>query len=191
MKMLSQNQNTKINSQDYLLVIEPSEEVISEVKRFKAKALNLIGPFRSFKSKAHITVNHYDDNASCFDDRTSVYRKMVNRINSFHINICGFDYFEHQNTYTIYAKVELNPDIEEAFFKLRKIFGTDVRNTPHVTIARSLSFAQYKVLWDYFKNLKFECSFYTEEIVVLTSPAIVAYNAAMEIKTEFKFKSAV
>jgi 2'-5' RNA ligase len=191
MKTLEQNQNAKINSQDYLLVIEPSEEVISEVKDCKAKAQELIGPFRSFKSKAHITVNHYyDDNALFFDDRMAIYRNMVSRINSFHIKVCGFDYFEHQNTYTIYAKVELNPSIKEAFHQLRKIFGSDVRNTPHITIARALSFAQFKILWDYFKNRKFECSFYTEEIVVLTAPTTIAYHAAMEIKTEFKFKNA-
>ncbi|RYE20981.1 MAG: hypothetical protein EOP42_26565 [Sphingobacteriaceae bacterium] len=190
MKMLSQNQNTKINSQDYLLVIEPSEEVISEIKRFKAKALDLIGPFRSFKSEARITVNHYDDNLR-FDGRASVYRNMVNQTAFFYINICGFDYFEHQNSYTIYAKAELNTDSSEAFLKLRNIFGFDVRNTPHVPIARALTFSQFTVLWDYFKNLKFECSFYTEEIVVLTAPAVVAYHATVETKTEFKFKSAV
>lgn len=190
--MLSQNHNTKINSQDYLLVIEPSEEVISAVKQFKAKALDLIGPFHSFKSKAHITVNHYYDyKALFFDERITVYRNMVGRINSFNIKVCGFGYFEHQDTYTIYANVELNPDIKTAFLKLRKIFGSDVRNTPHITIARNLSAAQYKILWDYFKNLQFECSFYTEEIVVLTAPTIIAHNFSMEIKTEFKFKSAV
>lgn len=190
--MLSQNPFTKINSQDYLLVIEPSEEVVSEVKRFKAKAFDLIGPFYSFKSKAHITVNHYyNRKALFFDERIATYRNMVSRINSFSIKVCGFDFFEHQDTFTIYAKVELNPDIKAAFQQLRKVFGSDVRNTPHITIARNLSAAQYKILWDYFEKLKFECSFYTEEIVVLTAPTIIAHNPSMEIKTEFKFKSAV
>ncbi|RYE19118.1 MAG: hypothetical protein EOP42_29595 [Sphingobacteriaceae bacterium] len=50
---------TRINSQDYLLVISPNEEVIVAVKEFKRLAKQLIGPFPSFNSKAHITVNHY------------------------------------------------------------------------------------------------------------------------------------
>lgn len=189
MKMLVQNPITKINSQDYLLVITPSEEVVSEVMFFKRKARELIGPFHSFNSKAHITINHYyDENAMYFDDRTPIYRDMVSRINSFNINVCGFDYFEHQNTYTIYARVGLTPNITSTFLKFRKVFGTDVRNTPHITIARGLSFNQFKTLWDYFKNIKFECSFYTEEIVVLKAPTRRFNTEKMEVETAFRLR---
>lgn len=190
MKIFDPAPFTKINSQDYLLVISPSEEVISAVKEFKRIAKQMIGPFPSFNSKAHITVNHYyDRNALYFDDRVITYRKMISRINSFDITISGFDYFQHQNTYTLYAKVDLDPNITTTFFKFRKVFGADVRNTPHVTIARGLSFPQLQQLWDYFKNIHFECSFYTEEIVVLKAPIQQFHNyLPMEVETVFQLK---
>ncbi|RYE28013.1 MAG: hypothetical protein EOP42_18045 [Sphingobacteriaceae bacterium] len=181
---------TSINSQDYLLVISPNEEVTTAVKEFKRIAKQLIGPFPSFNSKAHITVNHYyDRNALYFDDRVATYRNMISRISSFDISVDGFGYFEHQNTYTIYAKIDLDPDITTTFFKFRKVFGADVRNTPHITIARGLTFEQFKTLWNHFKNLKFQCSFYTEEIVVLKAPLQQCYNhLPMEIQTVFQLK---
>lgn len=190
MKIFNPAPFTKINSQDYLLVIAPSEEVITQVREFKRIATKMIGFFPSFNSKAHITINHYyDRNALYFDDRVATYRNMISKIDSFDITVCGFDHFEHQNTYTIFARVELNPNITSTFFKFRKVFGADVRNTPHITIARSLTYTQFKTLWDHFKNLKFECSFYTEEIVVLKAP-IQAFHEylPMEVETIFPLK---
>lgn len=190
MKIFDPAPFTKINSQDYLLVITPSEELIAEVKKLKRIAFEMIGPFHSFNSKAHITINHYyDRNALYFDDRVTTYRNMISRIDSFDITVCNFNFFEHQNTFTIYAKVDLNPNITTTFLKFRKVFGADVRNTPHVTIAKGLSANQFKVLWAFFENLKYECSFYTEEIVVLKAPVKqIHHYLPMEVETVFQLK---
>lgn len=190
MKIFNPAPFTRIKSQDYLLVISPNEEVTMVVKKFKQLAKQLIGPFPSFNSKAHITVNHYyDQNALCFDDRVTTYRNMISRISAFDILVNGFGYFEHQNTYTIYAKVELDPDITTTFFKFRQLFDTDVRNTPHITIAKGLTFEQFNTLWAHFKNLEFQYSFYTEEIVVLKAPLQQCYNyLPMEVEPVFQLK---
>ncbi|MEX8546532.1 MAG: 2'-5' RNA ligase family protein [Mucilaginibacter sp.] len=192
METFKQNPFAKLVSQDYLLVITPSEEVVSEVRRLKDFAKKLIGYYPSFNSKAHITVNHYyDGKALFFDDRMPVYRSMTNRIDAFEIKICGFDFFEHQGNYTIYAKVELSQDIKATFSRFKKVFGADVPQTPHITIARSLSYNRYKLLWYYFKKQNFECSFYADEIVVLKTPTRSLHTQPMEVETEFKLRNVV
>ena len=192
MKTSKLNPFAKHVSQDYLLVITPSEEVVSEVRKFKDFAKKLIGYYHSFNSKAHITVNHYyDGNALLFDERVPIYRSMASQIDAFDVRICGFDFFEHNGNYTIYAKVELSQSITATFSKFKKVFGADVPHTPHITIARSLSYNQYKLLWYYFKKQNFECSFYADEIVVLKTPTRRFYNLPMEVETEFKLRNVI
>lgn len=192
MKTFKLNQHTKHVSQDYLLVITPSEEVISEVRKFKDLAKKLIGYYHSFNSKAHITINHYyEGKALFFDERVPVYRSMTGRIDAFEIKVNGFDFFEHHGNYTIYAKVEFSENITTTFFRFKKVFGVDVPQTPHITIARSLSYNQYKLLWYYFKKQNFECSFYADEIVVLKTPSRRFYNLPTEVETEFKLRNVV
>lgn len=181
-----------LTEHDYLLVITPCEEVISRVKQLKKSAKDLIGYFPSFNSIAHITINHYYDKKSLFfDDRVPIYRSMVGRIDSFDINICGFDFFKHNDSYTIYAKVDLNPEIKTTFSQFKKVFGSDVPDVPHITIARSITFNQFNKLWEYLKTQQFACSFYTDKIVVLKTPARRFYNQPMEVDTELKLKNAV
>ena len=179
----------KISSQDYLLVITPNEEVISSVVAFKDKAKELVGPYPSFNSKAHITVNHYYNTRSLFfDDRVPVYRSMVSRVESLKIKISGFDFFEHKNSCTIYAKVELNTDVKSTFFRFRKIFGSDVPEVPHITIARNLSPKQFQILWAYFKSVKYESTFYATKIDVLKTPTRRFFNERMSLETELELK---
>lgn len=192
METFKLNPFAKLVSQDYLLVITPSEEVVSEVRKLKDFAKKLIGYYHSFNSKAHITVNHhYDGKALFFDECVPTYRSMMGRIDAFEIKICGFDFFEHQGNYTIYAKVELSQNIKTTFSRFKKVFGADVPQTPHITIARSLSYNQYKLLWYYFKKQNFECSFYADEIVVLKTPTRRFHKLPMEVETGFKLRNVV
>ncbi len=192
MENAKQSPANKSVLQDYLLVITPSEEIISAVRGFKSLSKEKIGFYHSFSSKAHITINHYfDKNALFFNDRIPIYRSMAGRIDTFEIKINGFGYFENQGVYTIYAKVDLNQIITTRFRNLKKVFGTNVPQTPHITIARGLSANQFEVLWLEFKHKKFECCFYADEIVVLKTPNRRLYDLPMEVETEFKLRKVV
>lgn len=182
----------KLDGQDYLLVITPSEEVISKVISYKSYVQKKIGFFPSFNSKAHITVNHYfDGNAVYFDQRAPIYRSMTSQINSFEIKINGFDFFKHNGIYTIYAKVDLDQIITSRFKRFKKVFGSDVPQTPHITIARGLTHARFEILWHHFKNQKFECSFYADEIVVLKTPNRRFCHSPMEVETKFELRKVI
>jgi len=177
---------------DYLLVITPCEAVISRVTQLKKSAKDLIGPYHSYNSTAHITINHYYDKKSWFfDDREPVYRSMVGRIECFDIHVSGYGFFQNGNSYTIYAKVELNPEVKNTFSQFKKVFGSDVPNVPHITIARSLTFDQYNKLWEYLKTEPFECSFHTDKIVILETPTRRYNHEPMVVRSELKLKNAV
>ncbi len=192
MKMFNPNLLTKINSQDYLLVITPSEEIIANISAFKDKAKEMIGYFHSFNSKAHITVNHYYDKKSLFmEEKLTYYDQKLQQEKPVALKFCGFDYFEHQNTYTIYAKVVLNTEAEVAFSKFKKILGSGVPSVPHITVARSLSADNFQILWKYFESLPFESFFYADKIVVLKTPTHRLNHFPMKIEKELKLKNAV
>lgn len=192
MKMFNPNLLTKINSQDYLLVITPSEEIITNISAFKDKAKEMIGYFHSFNSKAHITVNHYYDKKSLFmEEKLIYYDQKLQQEKPVALKVCGFDYFEHQNTYTIYAKVVLNTEAEVAFSKFKKILGSGVPSVPHITVARSLCAGKFNVLWKYFESLPFESFFYADKIVVLQTPTHRFNHFPMKIEKELKLKNAV
>ncbi|MGI4728606.1 MAG: 2'-5' RNA ligase family protein [Janthinobacterium lividum] len=192
MKIFNPVPFTKINSQNYLLVITPSEEITASICAFKDKAKELIGYFHSFNSKAQITVNHYYDKKALFmEEKLTYYDQKLQQEKPVQLKVCGFDYFEHQNTYTIYAKVDLNIEAEATFARFKKVLGSGVPNAPHITIARSLSEESFEKLWTYFEHLPFECFFYADKIVVLKTPTRRFHNALMEIETELRLKNAV
>jgi 2'-5' RNA ligase len=192
MENQQQNPNNEPVIPEYLLVIKPDNAIVSHVSDYKDIATKLIGPYPSFNSKAHITINHYfKGNAFYFNERAPIYRSMTGRIDSFEIKINGFDHFDNQGTYTIYAKVDLNEIITARFQSFKKVFGSDVPQTPHITIARGLSRYQFKTLQRYFKNQKFESSFYADEIVVLKTPLQKFHTRSMEVETEFKLRKVI
>lgn len=192
MENTQRNTINKSVIQDYLLVITPDKETVTEICDYKDISKKLIGPYPSFNSKAHITINHYfEANALFFNERAPIYRSMTGRIDAFEVKINGFDYFESQGNYTIYARVDLNRIITTRFQSFKKVFGSDVPQTPHITIARGLAYNQFKTLWAYFEMQKFECSFYADEIVVLKTPTRKLYASPMEVETEFKLRKVI
>ncbi|MGI4751689.1 MAG: hypothetical protein ACRYFB_13740 [Janthinobacterium lividum] len=175
-----------------MLVITPSEEIIASICAFKDKAKEMIGYFHSFNSKAHITVNHYYDKKTLFmEEKLTYYDQKLQQEKPVVLKVCGFDYFEHQNTYTIYAKVILNIEAETAFFRFKKILGLGVPSVPHITVAKSLSFNDFEKLWKYFESLPFESFFCADKIVVLRTPTRRFNDLPMGIEKELQFKNAV
>ncbi|MVN20713.1 2'-5' RNA ligase family protein [Mucilaginibacter arboris] len=180
---------TKINKRDYLLIIPPDRDVVSKIMYFKLKAWEMIGAYPSLHSTAHITINHdYNIYASVFEEKLTYYRRKVSFINTFEVKISGFDKFQHGDTYTIYAKVEVSAAIKETLSKFNKTFSKGVVKTPHITIAKTITKEKFEILWKYFEHLNFEYSFYPDKIRVLETPTRRFFNQPMKMKTELKLK---
>ena len=177
---------TKINKRDYLLIIPPVEDIALRITYLKLKAWELIGDYPSLHSIAHITVN-YDPNIQdlIFEEKLTYYKRKLPCIDAFEVTVCGFGNFKHhENSYTIFAKVELSPVMEKAFSNLNRTFSKGVVKTPHITIAKTISKEKFDILWKHFENLQFECSFYADKIKVLETPTRKFHSLPMRFKTE-------
>ena len=184
---------TKINKRDYLIVVPPAHDIGVKIMYYKLKAWELIGDYPSLHSKAYITVN-YDQNiqALVFEEKLAYYKRKLPCINAFEIKVCGFGKFKrHKNSYTIFARVEINPLVQETLSALNKTFSKGIVETPpHITIAKNISEEKAEILWQYFKDLKFEYSFYADKINVLETPTRKFFNLPMRIKAEIELASA-
>lgn len=183
---------TKINKRDYLIVIPPVHDIGLKIMYYKLKAWELIGEYPSLHSKAYVTVNH-DTNiqALVFEEKLTYYRRKLLCITAFEIKVCGFGKFKHhENSYTIFAKIEINPVVQETLSALNRTFSGGVAKTPHITIAKTISKEKAEILWQYFQGLKFEYSFYADKISVLETPTRKFYNLPMRLKTEIELAAA-
>ncbi len=183
---------TKINKCDYLIVIPPVDAISTKIMYYKLKAWELIGHYPSLHSKAHITVNHdLNIQSLVFEEKLAYYQHKLTNISSFEMKVCGFGKFKHNaNSYTIYAKIEINPVVQKAFSALNKTFSKGVVKTPHMTIAKTISKEKADILWRYFADLKFERSFYADKINVLESPTYKHCNLPMRLKAQIKLAAA-
>lgn len=157
---------------------------------FKLKAWEMIGAYPSLHSDAKITINYDDDiNAAVFEQKLIYYKRKVAYINAFEVKICGFDYFIHGNSYTIFAKAAMSNFVENMLMKFNKTFSKNRIKTPHITIVRNISKEKFEILWPYFNNLAFECSFYADKICVLETPSRKFYNQPMRVKTQINLNN--
>lgn len=177
---------TKVNRRDYLIIIPSEHQVVKKIMYYKLKAWELIGEYPSLHGTAHITVNH-DPNipALVFEEKLTYYKRILPTIHAFEVKVCGFGNFKHHaNSYTIFARIELSAAIKETLSNFNRTFSGGVVKTPHITIAKTITKEKFAVLWSYFKDLKFEYSFYADKIKVLETPTRKFHNLPMRFKAE-------
>jgi len=153
--------------QDYLIVLSPPESIISGVKKLKDFSFNKIGDYESRYSKAHITVQPWPRKKPVWIE--PLIPKLVRDLQSMPpaiLDINGFDFFDQQETATIYAKLNATPLTKIWFKLLRRFFNTQPFE-PHITIARSIPSETFKELWPYFKNLQWNERFKIEKLTIL------------------------
>lgn len=170
------------------MVIPPTDKVAFKIMYYKLKAWELIGDYPSLHNKAYVTINH-DLNIQdlVFEEKLAYYQRKLPNINSFEMKVCGFGKFKHNaNSYTIYAKIEIDPAVQEVFSALNRTFSGGVVKTPHINIAKDIPKEKADTLWHYFADLKFERSFYADKINVLETPTRKHFDLPMRLKAEIE-----
>ncbi len=174
--------------QDYLIVLSPPENIISDVKKLKDFSFGHIGEYESHFSKAHITVQPWPRKKQVWIE--PLLPKLVRDLQSLppvELQIKGFDFFDQLDSQTIYAKLVSTPATKLWFKQLRKFFNTPAFE-PHITIARSLPPEQFKALWPYFKNLKWDTQFRIDQLTVLRRE-MIGHNKAFRVLREIPFNA--
>ncbi|MBW4891392.1 2'-5' RNA ligase family protein [Mucilaginibacter sp. HMF5004] len=159
---------------DYMLLIAPPDEVIEMVRKYKLSSARMIGNFDSMHSKAHISVTgQYRQMPVTMRQKLDNYQRFVGRLKSIELRIAGFAYFSHgRSGFTIYAKIELNTEVNKWFAHLKRIFGDRQGITPHITIAKNIPPHAFKMLWPEFAMREYAETFTPDKLTVLCRPTI-------------------
>ncbi len=172
--------------QDYLIILSPPEEVSEQVKRLKYSSSTVIGEYDGLFSKAHITVQPWMRKKPVWvGPLIPKLERDLQNLPPIALTIDGFDFFDHQDTFTIYAKLVSTPATKAWFKSLRKYFNTPPFE-PHITIARSIGKENFNKLWPHFKNKEWKQDFKVDRLTILRRDHI-GYNKSYKIYQEMPF----
>ena len=171
--MLNIFNNKELLVNEYLLIIQPNEDVKQKINTIKKDFAEKYECPQALYSKPHITLvkfKQYEMNE----------QKIIHSINNIvcqkapiQVSINGFESFP---THTIYFNVETKNVIVEivkslkpvqAMLKLDKENKPHFITTPHLTLARKLLPWQYEKAWLEYSNTHFTASFIVNDIVLL------------------------
>ncbi|HEY5326122.1 MAG TPA: 2'-5' RNA ligase family protein [Mucilaginibacter sp.] len=174
--------------QDYLIVLSPSENIISSVKKIKDFSFNKIGEYESHYSKAHITIQSWPRKKPVWVE--PLVPKLVRDLQtlpSITLDINGFAYFNQQDYQTIYAKLNSTAATKIRFKTLRRFFSNE-NSEPHITIARSIPNEAFNKLWPHFKNLQWNGQFKVDKLTILRRE-MIGHDKIYKVFKEIPFNN--
>lgn len=171
---------------DYLIILSPSESITGRVKKLKDFTAGIIGEFESRHSTAHITVQPWFRKRSAWiDPILPKLERDMQSLSPLILDINGFDFFSHQDHYTIYAKLNSSPLTSAWLKQLRKFFNVN-NLVPHITIAKSIPAASFNKLWPSFKNSEWNEQCTIDKLTILRRETI-GYHRSYRIYKQISF----
>ena len=172
--------------QDYLIILSPPENIISYVKMLKEKSASIIGEFESKHSKAHLTLQAWPRKKPVWvEPLIPKLERDLQSLPPITLEINGFGFFDQQEFQTIYAKINSTPETRLWFKLLRKYFSTPPFE-PHITLARSIDYEDFKKLWPDFKDQPFHARFRVDKLTILRRETI-GYDKTYKVFKEIPF----
>ncbi len=173
-KPIKDHQGTR---RQYLLVINPSREVSSDVRKMKEEVKQALDrPFRSYNSKPHITLWLIKMSDAYEHKLLEVLENECRSIAPFKINLNGFGSFT-LGPNVIFVQPNSTEKIisvpQRLFKELRKVVSIPntskpfLTNHPHMTVASGLSSTEFNSLWSTFQGRSYSGSFMAKSVVLL------------------------
>ena len=154
----------------YFFIISPPDTVKNKVKLLKHKLHREIGlSDHNIYSSEIISLMSFHTMHPVNDRFIHAVQQLFSNNQPFHINVNGFDHFEHGSTSnTIYAKLENTEGIIKLYKELHALLGLRVRSfVPHLTIGRAVPRAHFKKSFSMIKNHSFEEKFVCNQVTIL------------------------
>lgn len=158
---------------DYLLVVNPGNQVASDVKALKQLVAQELGIYGSRFSQAHISLFRSEFPERYEQDFIQLLEEVAARQSGFTLYTSKFDHFEHgPDKRTIYINVANPKPIGELHHKLLQAFNIKPGSfKPHITVARAISTLEFNKVYDHFNNQVFVRSFHCNSFTLLRKPA--------------------
>jgi 2'-5' RNA ligase len=174
--------------QDYLIVLSPSESIIDNVKRLKDFSYQQIGEYDSHYSKAHITVQPWPRKRPVWiEPLIPKLERDLQTLPPVILDINGFNFFDHPDHPSIYAKLNSTALTKIWFKYLRKFFHTSDFE-PHITIARSIPNESFTKLWPHFKDQEWNEQFIVDKLTILRRETI-GHDKSYRVFKEIPFNN--
>jgi hypothetical protein len=174
-----------IGYQDYLVVLSP-ESMIAKVKDLKGLAFDRIGAYESHYSKAHITIQNWPRKKPVWiEPLIPRLERDIKSLPPVILDINGFDFFDHLDRPTLYARFKSTPLTAVWFKHLRKYFGIN-NFEPHIIIARNIPHDTFKTLWPLFKNLHWTEQIKIDKLTILRRDTI-GHDKSFKVFKELDF----
>lgn len=147
--------------QEFFLIVSPPAAIRQYVAFLKKRIQNgFRHPLKDTFSKAHISILKYRDahTESFLYDACEV----AAAFSPFDISVKELRIFHHGVKRTIYLAIE-----PQCFLAALAKALTGKNITPHITIARDLTPADFEKAWNLLKNISYHASFTCNEVTVL------------------------
>ncbi len=175
---------------DYLIVLSPSESIIKKVKELKQFSYDKIGEYESHYSKAHITIQPWPRKRPVWiEPLIPKLERDFQTLSPIVLDINGFDFFDHQERPSIYAKLNSTPLTTIWFKHLRRYFNTPDFE-PHITITRSIPNEAFIKLWPHFKNQEWNEQFKVDKLTILRRE-MIGHDKSYKVFKEISFNNKI
>ncbi|MCJ8209513.1 2'-5' RNA ligase family protein [Mucilaginibacter sp. RS28] len=174
---------------DYMLLLRPDEFVTGKIAYYKAVAESLVGEYPSCKSTAHISIAQYPrQKPFMFQPALDILQRKLETLKPVSVTVNNFKFFVHKNnTYTIYAAIDLNLQSDNWFNQICKHMRINRKSlTPHITVARTINENQFLRLWPHFRFVPFKAQCLLDNLTVLEKETLNP-SSKWSICREFKF----
>jgi 2'-5' RNA ligase len=158
---------------DYLLVVNPGNQVAGDVKALKQMIADELGIYGSRFSQAHISLFRSEFSEKYEQDFVQLLEQVAAQQSGFTLYTSKFDHFEHGAAKrTIYINVANPKPVAELHHKLLQAFNIKPGTfKPHITVARAISTPEFHKVYDHFSNQVFVRSFHCNSFTLLRKPA--------------------
>lgn len=159
---------------DYLLLIEPNQDLTDRIRNEKQYFFKQYGAPEAVRGKPHLTLINFVQYEGMEERICKLLRGKALEWAPFFIELSGFGSFP---SHTIYMNVVTRSGLQSLVKSIRTdgqaLMKTDKQNkahfilSPHVTIARRLKPWQYEEGWKEYQNKDFSGKFMAREMTLL------------------------
>ncbi len=156
----------------YLVVINPSDDISDDVKKFKEEFRQKFGEAKYLNLWPHITLSLFSGSEELELQLNENLSSYAQKKKSFTVQIDNFDCFKRSGVIYLQPEIEIISELQReipeivkqeiGFEKKRVLIATH----PHITIARSKVSEQFLKAWDYFQSVNYHKTFVVGQIHV-------------------------
>jgi 2'-5' RNA ligase len=161
---------------EYLAIISPEQTVTADIQAMKQSCKTNYGWKSEAGTKPHLTLFSYLGNAASESILIKDFEQITTQTPTINIRLSGFDCFAGQS-YTIYVKIEEDPDLSGLLSNLKKVLGHWLKGgknpayrpstKAHLTIAKGISKHDFEKVWAAWKNKNYQASFKADRMLLL------------------------